>query len=103
MLLITKRGTVGLRPKGRLRVAVGFGGRTKNAGVGLYGTPEALRNLAALLTALADLDQKKLAQQSCPPGEGFHVDVMPQVYPSKDGAVSLIIGRLDARGDGGTD
>ena len=65
----------------------------------IHGDPDGLRSLARLLLELADVDQEKMKATQLPIGAREHYHLSPNNNLSKS-SVSLIIGRLDAKGTG---
>lgn len=98
---INKSGQYTLVPRGKLLVSLAYLRKSHDGSVGIYGTPEGLRNLAKVLSMLADLKQEQLPDHSCPATEGFHLHLNPGQQLLEHSA-RLTIGRLDAKGDGDT-
>ena len=65
----------------------------------IHGDPIGLRSLAKLLTEIADLNQEEVADIYLPSGAREHYHLRPNMELSKS-SVSVIIGRLDAKGTG---
>ena len=64
--------------------------------VTLYGDPDGLRSLAAILNDLAALDQQKVPHSNLAVGEGFHL----HLFVSRglaNGSLKLDLGRTDLR------
>ena len=70
--------------------------------VSIFGTPEALLQLADLIAAVASVDQAGISDRNCPPTEGIHTTIHSgREFPGSK--TSLNIGRLDCKSDGSTD
>jgi hypothetical protein len=69
----------------------------------IYGDPEGLRSLGNALIAIADLDQKLLPDQQCPPDDSFHTHYAINLNVAKserDRAYRLTVGRVDEKASG---
>lgn len=62
----------------------------------VYGDPDGLRSLAAILNDLASLDQQSVPVSNLPVGEGFHLHLIESNGLS-DGSMDFDIGRSDPR------
>lgn len=62
----------------------------------LYGDPDGLRNLAAILNDLAALDQQRVPARNLPVGEGFHLHLF-ESRGLADDSIQLDLGRSDPR------
>ena len=62
----------------------------------IYGAPDGLRSLAAILNVLADLEQQCIPLRNPPVGEGFHQH-LTQGHGLAQGSLRLDLGRADPR------
>ena len=82
---------------GDLRIAMYEGeDDDKRPIVTLYGDPDGLRSLAAILNDLASLDQQSVPNSNLPVGEGFHLHLI-QSRGLADGSLKLDLGRSDPK------
>jgi hypothetical protein len=65
----------------------------------IYGDPQGLRSLGELLIAEAELDQTRFPEINLPAGVPHHIHLYAgkHIHPQ---SLSLVIGRLDAKGTG---
>lgn len=85
----------------RLYVSVSTKKDISEAQVGIYGSPNGLRQLAELLFAIASIDQSQISERNCPLGEGMHTTLHAGTnFPGT--GISLNVGRLDCKKDGST-
>lgn len=69
----------------------------------IYGDPKGLRSLGEAIIAIADVDQKSLPNQQCPPEDSFHkhyatgLEADPNIRPYLP---RLTIGRVDEKASG---
>lgn len=80
---------------GELEVSV-YTDHEQKSIVSVYGDPEGLRSLAAVLSTLADLNQQRVPLCNLPVGEGFHLSLASQRGLS-DSSLQIDLGRLDSR------
>jgi hypothetical protein len=64
--------------------------------VTLYGDPDGLRSLAAILKDLAALDQQHVPSKNLPVGEGFHLHLIESRGLASE-SLKLDLGRSDPR------
>ncbi|MEL7498326.1 MAG: hypothetical protein AAFN77_12005 [Planctomycetota bacterium] len=85
----------------RIQVSVSAREQPPVARIGIYGTPDGLRQLADLITAIASVDQSKIPNTNCPPNEGIHATIHAGTE-FLGSHVVVNVGRLDRKSDGGT-
>jgi hypothetical protein len=69
----------------------------------IYGDPEGLRSLGETLIAIAELDQRKLADDECPPDDSYHHHYYTGLEVADRSPYNLLrltIGRVDEKASG---
>ncbi len=67
----------------------------------IHGNPEGLKSLAKLLLEIAELNQEEVEDKYLPNGAREHYHLRPNIELSIS-SNNVIIGRLDAKGTGGS-